>query len=151
MNETLNIQNGVSPITIDTKVTEGSTRPVMGGGIYEAIASVAEPFVVELTPTSPDLSVGMTDKTVGEIYDAYQAGKKIVFQLSVEGLPSLTVDRTAISFAATYQYPSFAATFCFLHPELGGCLAFLFTPTTNDRDYATYEADIYPLSGLLGS
>ena len=36
-NETLNIQNGVSPITIDTEVTEGSMRPVTSDGIYKAI------------------------------------------------------------------------------------------------------------------
>ena len=36
-NETLNIQNGVSPITIDTEVTEGSMRPVTSDGIFKAI------------------------------------------------------------------------------------------------------------------
>lgn len=36
-NETINIQNGVSPITIDTEVTEGSMRPVTSDGIYKAI------------------------------------------------------------------------------------------------------------------
>lgn len=36
-NETLNIQNGVSPITIDTEPTESSLRPVTSGGIFNAI------------------------------------------------------------------------------------------------------------------
>ena len=78
MNETLNIQNGVSPITIDTKVTEGSTRPVMGGGIYEAIqgAQANNKFIVNLTPTAADFS-GTMDKTVGEIIEAWEQGKDI--------------------------------------------------------------------------
>lgn len=110
-----------------------------------------EPFVVNLTPTSPDLSIGATDKTVGEIYAAYQAGKKIVFRMYIEGLATVVADSTFTSFAHSYQYPSFAATFCIVHPELGNCLVFLYTPDTNNIDMKEYRAFIYPISGLLGN
>lgn len=144
MNETLNIQNGVSPITIDTEVTEGSTRPVMGGGIYEAIAGVVEPFVVNLTPTDPYLTAGTMDKTVGEIYAAWLEGRRIRFALSVEGIGAAYWEAILVAFVGS-TYPSFNATG--LTSARGADeLMFFFTGITDDATVNTWGASFFPLT-----
>ena len=57
----------------------------------QGIAAAADPFIVNLTPTAQDLS-GTMDKTPAEIYEAFQAGKKI--KGIVAGMGS-TIDFTA--------------------------------------------------------
>lgn len=145
MNETLNIQNGVSPITIDTKVTEGSTRPVMGGGIYEAIAGMAEPFVVEFTPTSLDLTTGTMSKTVGEITAAWQAGQKVMFRISVPGQGGREMFCSEAAYDASHSYPSYNAV---VVVNYGGTprLAWLYTGITDNPDKNTWVAYYYELT-----
>lgn len=82
-NETLNIQNGVSPITIDTEVTEGSMRPVTSDGIYKAIQAGgggggADVMTVIATETLTAGTVSYTfDRTATETEAAINAGKNV--------------------------------------------------------------------------
>lgn len=86
-NETLNIQNGVSPITIDTEVTEGSMRPVTSDGIYKAIQAgggggSSDVLNVTVKITGENGSETITySHTADEVYDAYSAGKAIKMQI----------------------------------------------------------------------
>lgn len=145
MNETLNIQNGVSPITIDTEVTEGSTRPVMGGGIYEAIAGMAEPFVVELTPTAVDLTEGTMDKTTREIYEAWHAGKIIEFRLAIAGVGTTTIYCNNVNSLPGYDYPAFEAVV--LQSFTGQvALSWIETSVTSNADNNSWYATHYPLT-----
>lgn len=144
-NETLNIQNGVSPITIDTNVTAGSTRPVMGGGIYEAIAAATEPFVVELTPTALDFSEGTMDKTMGEIYEAWLAGKRIRFATTIAGIGYFVFELTSVGGEENHAYPSFNWTGAMDFRGTPELMSF-FTSYTDDATRNTWVASFFELT-----
>lgn len=84
-NETLNIQNGVSPITIDTEVTEGSMRPVTSDGIYKAIqaggggGSGDVLFVTVTRDENGDVTGSMS---ASEALAAQTAGKNVIINLN---------------------------------------------------------------------
>lgn len=144
MNETLNIQNGVSPITIDTKVTEGSTRPVMGGGIYEAIqnAQADNKFIVTLTPTAADFS-GTMDKTVGELIEAWEQGKDIW------GVINAPTGKTTarITFVSSSNNPDGLPSFnAIVINQTLGVLIFVYTGIAGDLSKNTYNTALYTLT-----
>lgn len=51
-NETKNLRLGVGLITVDTEVTETGEYPVIGSGIYKAIAGKKAENVAECTATT---------------------------------------------------------------------------------------------------
>lgn len=142
MNETLNIQNGVSPITIDTKVTEGSMRPVTGGGIAEAISTATEPFVVSLTVTAPDYS-GTMDKTVGDITEAYYSGKRIIFRLTFPQLGEYELNAFA-SASSSFAYPYFHVIVINNTVNVLGDVFTRGTDTPDENRFVTYLYTLTP-------
>lgn len=110
------------------------------------IENANEPFIVTLTPTAADFS-GAMDKTVSEIYEAWTAGKKIVFKLDISGLTSpgdyYYVECTAQYTSSDFDYPSFNA---FVVNTENNMLVFVGTGTTSDPDKASYSAYSYTLS-----
>ena len=98
-------------------------------------------FIVTLTPTAEDFS-GTMDKTVAEISEAYQRGKRIVFRMvtddgEVETKLSATAKRPGSA------YPSFNAYV--VNAEMG-VLFFLWTGMTNDGAQTTYGTTLYALT-----
>lgn len=100
---------------------------IQGGG---------EKFIVNLIPDSPDFS-GNMDKTVAEIYEAYQAGKAIYFRIYVSMDNYIDVPVTAVYANGAYTYPSFNA---YLVTE--DYLIYAFTGTANDGAKDSYAAEI---------
>ena len=83
------------------------------------------------------------DKTVAEMYAAYEAGKKIVFKV-LSGVNDATYADCAMQYANGYfTYPSFNG---FIIDNTTNTLIFAFTSTTNDGTRATYATTIYPLA-----
>lgn len=64
-----------------------------------------EPFIVNLIPQNLDYS-GIMDKTVGEIYNAYQEGKRLFMRVWVSGTEYMETECTA-RWANGATYPSF--------------------------------------------
>ena len=111
----------------------------MEGGIDAAV----NPFVVTLTPTAQDFS-GTMDKTVAEIYTAYEAGRKIVFRVMQSATAYMDVDCTARWFNGL-TYPSFNG---FILNSDSNVLMFAFTGATGDGTKQTYSTTIYPLTPM---
>lgn len=109
----------------------------------EGIDNAANPFVVTLTPTAEDFS-GTMDKTVAEIYTAYEAGRKIVFRVMRSATTYMDVDCTARWFSVS-TYPSFNG---FILNSDNNALIFAFTGATNDDTAQTYGTTIYPLTPM---
>ena len=99
------------------------------------------PFIVTLTPTAADYS-GTMDKTVAEIYAAYQANRKIVFRTLMSGTEHMDTDCTARWFDGS-TYPSFNG---FILDGTNNLLIFAFTGTTSDGTKATYGTILYPIT-----
>lgn len=106
---------------------------------------ITDKFIVTLTPTAQDLS-GTMDKTVAEIYEAYQLGRKIVFRVINEG-GHMDVDCTARWFANVSTYPSFNG-FIIIQEGDVHMLVFAATGATDDGTVATYGTELYPLTPL---
>ena len=92
--------------------------------------------------TAQDLS-GTMDKTIAEIYEAYQSGKRIVFRvMSLEG--HMDVDCTARWFNNEVTYPSFNG---FVITDNGAhMIVNAFTGATNNGEGMNYGTTIYPLT-----
>lgn len=130
-----NWQNG------DTITAEKLNK--MESGI-SANDTMNEPFVVTLTPTGADLS-GTTDKTVAEIYAAYQAGRKIVYKVMMSETQYVYADVTIVYVDGDYTYPSFGA---YVIDEGNSLLINAFTGTKDDGTSNLYTAKIYPLTPM---
>lgn len=98
-NETLNIQNGVSPITIDTEVTEGSMRPVTSDGIYKAIRA-GDPLVGELIARSNFVYASTLSFDI--MSRAIEMGRLVVLQYSASS--GAGVVPAPFSFIGTARY-----------------------------------------------
>lgn len=110
------------------------------------IENANEPFIVTLTPTAGDFS-GTMDKTVGEIYEAWTAGEKIIFKLDISGITS-PGDYYYVECAAQYtsngfDYPSFNA---FVVNNDNNMLVFVGTVATNDPHKVSYASQSYTLT-----
>lgn len=130
-----NWQNG------DTITAEKLNK--MEGGIESANAPNA-PFVVTLTPTSLNYS-GEMDKTVAEIYAAYEAGRKIVSKVVVSETEFMYTDVTMVYFDSDFTYPSFNA---FIIDDGNDLLIEAATGLKNDGTSNLYTAKIYPLTPM---
>lgn len=110
--------------------------------ITYALCKKPNVFVVTLTPTEQDLS-GTMDKTVAEIYEAYQSGMRIVFRVLNEN-GYMDADCTARWFGNGATYPSFNG-YIIMEGDVD-MLVFAATGTTNDGTKATYVTELYPLT-----
>ena len=100
-------------------------------------------FVVNFTPTALDFS-GTMDKTVAEIYAAYQAGKSIVFRLWTAVDSHFDTVGTMFWTSGDRAYPSFNAFV--VVSDSYDAIVFAYTGATNNGATATYGTSIYPLS-----
>ena len=105
------------------------------------IANAANPFVVMLTPTALDYS-GSMDRTVADIYAAYQAGKEIIFRI-YSSLREFTDVKVSSVYKDEFTYPSFNA---YIIVENLGVLIFAATMATDDGTKSTYSTQIYSLT-----
>ena len=105
------------------------------------IDNAANPFIVTCTPTSPDFS-GTMDKTVAEIYAAYQAGKQIVF-FSQDQNGGFIFPLASVGIDNTYTYPSFNTYLFYTNLNVLICS---YTGITDDGTKSTYSTQIYSLT-----
>lgn len=99
-------------------------------------------FIVTCTPTAQDFS-GTMDKTVAEIYEAYQSGMKIVFRvMTTRG--HVDLDCTTIGFAES-TYPSFNG---YMIDDVNNVLIYAYTGTADIGTWAKYSTRLYPLTPL---
>lgn len=130
-----------------TKKTWASGETVTSSALNNmetGIDTVANPFVVTLTPTEEDYS-GTMDKTVAEIQTAYDAGKSIVFRI-VTGVNEYT--DIPCAFASKFgnlTYMNFAANLFFTTMNL---LVVAETLAVDDGTKQTYSTTIYPLTPM---
>ena len=100
-------------------------------------------YIVNCTPTELDFS-GTMDKTVAEIYAAYQAGKSIVFRLWTAVDSHFDTVGTMFWTSGDRAYPSFNAFV--VVSDSYDAIVFAYTGATNNGATATYGTSIYPLS-----
>lgn len=106
------------------------------------IDDALEPFIVTCTPTALDYS-GVMDKTVAEIYAAYQAGQKIVFRVAVSATVYIQADCSLMGVESNYTYPSFEG---YALQAVNNSLIMLETSVTNDGTKNTYSTTVYILT-----
>lgn len=106
------------------------------------IESAVDPFIVNLTPTAQDFS-GTMDKTVAEITEAYEAGRKIVFRSWMSETRFMDTDCTARWNLTEYRYPSFNA---FTLDNNTNILIFAYTGATNYGERTDYGTVLYTLT-----
>lgn len=108
----------------------------------EGVLKVNSPFIVTLHPAEGSYS-GAMDKTVSEIYEAYQDGRKIMFYFEVEGAGSMEIDVTSRGNGSPAgTYPSFNGL-CFTNNEE---IMLIYTGFTNDGTSNSYDAVVYSLT-----
>ena len=100
-------------------------------------------YIVNCTPTALDYS-GTMDKTVAQIYAAYQEGKTIVFRLWTAVDSHFDTVGTMFWTSGNVTYPSFNAFIVLSDPY--NSIVFAYTGATNNGAQATYGTNIYPLS-----
>ena len=84
-------------------VTAAKLNKIEGG-----VDTASNPFIVTLTPTALDYS-GTMDKTVGEIYEAWLAGKKVIFRMATGEGAHIDVDVSLVDTIEEDPFPSFEA------------------------------------------
>lgn len=150
------INNGVfsCPITKDIASEFGISgtaslvvRRLDDGYGNVTVEIVPDVFIVTLTPTAQDLS-GTMDKTVAEINEAYEQGRKIVFRVYSSATVFNEVEVTIV-FKASATYPSFNAYLIATADYTGfDGIVFAFTGRTDDGTKSTYSTNIYPLTPM---
>lgn len=88
---------GLPPVTASDA---GKVLAVDNSGVWGAQEPIGKKFIVTLTPTALDLS-GVADKTLNEVYDAYQAGMEIVAHIPYSGA---TVEAKLLQVIETGSY-----------------------------------------------
>ena len=106
------------------------------------IGNAVNKFIVTLTPTAADFS-GTMDKTVAEIYAAYQAGKQIVFRLHTAETASIDVYVSLIGSTSSETYPSFEG---YVIQPSTNLLIWAGTGVTSDGSRAAYISSIYSIT-----
>lgn len=125
--------------TDDTVTAEKLNK--MESGIQTAV----DPFVVTLTPTAQDFS-GVMDKTVGEIFEAYQNGARLLFSMVAGVGTHYDVEIANVNTDANHLYPSFNATLTVETPTYG--LIYAYTAFTDDASKNTYSTKFFPLTPM---
>lgn len=117
-------------------------KTVSGGKVteYEYGETGGAEFIVTMIPDSLDYS-GSMNKTVAEIYAAFQAHQKIVFRVMTSPTTWMDTDCTA-RWEGGMTYPSFNA---FIVNNDDNLLIFAGTGATDDGTTDTYFTEIYPL------
>ena len=112
-------------------------------GILKTNFSVNE-FNVVLTPNSEVDLNGTMDKTMSEIYEAWQSGKRIIFNISL-GERTAIVEATLVSGYTSYTYPSFEAYV--IDPSV---LAIMYARTgySDNGEDNTYDVTLYQLAPI---
>lgn len=127
--------------TAGQKVKSADLNNMEGG-----IDTAANPFIVTLTPTALDYS-GTMDKTIAEIYAAWQAGKKIIYRVYSSETSYTDTEVTMVYTSGSSTYPSFNA-FIIINESEQHVLVFAFTGVYNDGTIQTYGTTIYPLTPM---
>lgn len=109
------------------------------------IENVNEPFVITCTPTAQDFS-GVMDKTVAEINEAYEAGRKIFFRLILGGDTYQEVSLNDVG-KGGLAYPSFNAICC-IAANNNYMLVLAYTGISDTGTKNTYGTTIYPLTPM---
>lgn len=107
------------------------------------IENANEPFIVTCTPTSQNYS-GVMDKTVAEINEAYEAGRKIYFRV-LTGANTYAEVLCAIAVKDTALYPSYGGYTIDLNNNL---FIYAYTGYTNDGTMNAYGAAVFPLTPM---
>ena len=107
------------------------------------IDNSANPFIVTLTPTAQDYS-GTMDKTVAEITEAYEAGKRIVFKVLFYN-DVMYADGNSVYYKNDEDYPSVGGYVIYLTMN---ALIYFFVQNTSDGTKQTYVTTIYPLTPM---
>ena len=100
-------------------------------------------YIVNCTPTALDYS-GTMNKTVAQIYAAYQEGKTIVFRVYQDASSYVDAVATMVWTNGSATYPSFNGFIIMDEPV--NLIVFAHTIATNDGTKATYSTTIYPIS-----
>ena len=106
------------------------------------VEAKVEPFVVTLTPTALDFS-GTMDKTVGEIYEAWLAGKKVIFRMATAEDAHIDVDVSLVGSNEADLYPSFEA---YVIQSGTNLLIWAGTGVTDSGTKNTYSTKVYELT-----
>jgi hypothetical protein len=128
--------------TIGGIVWNGSAWDYSDAG--QASGGGSAPFVVVLTPTAADLS-GTMSATVGEINEAYENGRKVVFKVNSSD-HVFTADCVSQFFSNSYTYPSFNG---YIIDYFRNMLILVYTGSTNDSASKTYNAKVYTLTSAI--
>lgn len=120
-------------------VTSAALNNMEGG-----IDAAANPFIVTLTPTAQDFS-GVMDKTVGEITEAYESGKKIVFKMYTSETTFIEVPVSLVGYDLSDTYPSFETSVIQLGNNL---LIYARTGVTSGGTNNLYYTTIFPLTPM---
>lgn len=120
----------------------GATVEVLFNGFDQEYLTISiypydNRFIVTLTPTSPDYS-GTMDKTVAEINAAYEAGREIVFSLSV-GTDTFEIPMAYRCADATGAY-----FMCYIIDTINNMM--IIASTLYAQTSTTYSTKIYPLT-----
>lgn len=107
-----------------------------------SVEVVSDTFIVTCTPTALDYS-GTTDKTIAEIYSAYQAGKKIVFRVLTGTSTYVDVECTSTDNIAQRTYPAFNA---FIIMQSNNVLIYARFGNVDAPEYINYSTYIYTLT-----
>lgn len=130
---------GLPPVTASDA---GKVATVDNSGVWGAQEPIGKKFIVTMTPTSPDFS-GTMDKTVSEIYAAYEAGQQVVFRVYSSETRYNDVNISILFTDTAYQYPSCNG---YIIDNVNNLLIFAYTGQTNDGTKATYYTAIYTLT-----
>lgn len=125
--------------TIGGIVWDGSTWDYSDAG--KASGGGSAPFIVTMTPTAADMS-GTMDKTVGEIYEAYQAGRQIRFRIRTNN-GVMEADCSARWFLGGNTYPSFNG---YVLDDNANILLFAYTGATSFSENNSYGIAVYTLT-----
>ena len=106
------------------------------------IGNAVNKFIVTLTPTSLDYS-GTMDKTVSEIYAAYQAGKQIVFRIITGVSTFIDVSINCVGVSQDATYPLFQA---YLLNTNNSSIIWAGAGNTSEGTENTYSTIIYSLT-----
>lgn len=108
------------------------------------IENANNPFLVTLTPTAQDYS-GTMDKTVAEINEAYESGRKIVFRFMVNSTDYIDALCTTRGPVGGWDYPAFKG-YIFTDNPFDCVIVVQAGPDSEPATRDGYFTTIYPLT-----